>query len=52
MEVGWTYIEEGFSCHREASLNWNLQGQCKSGGPRKSWRRMTEKEAATEVRTW
>jgi len=29
MQVGWTYIEEGFFCHRRASLNWNPQRQCK-----------------------
>jgi hypothetical protein len=23
-----------------------------SGGPRKSWRNMTEEEVATEIRTW
>jgi hypothetical protein len=52
MEVGWTNMEEGFFCHTEASLNWNLQRQCKSGGPRKSQRNMTEEEVATEIRTW
>jgi hypothetical protein len=50
--VDWTYIEEGFLCHRKASLSWNPQGQRRRGGLRKSWRRMTEEEFAKEVRAW
>jgi len=51
MEVDWTCSEGGFLCHRETSCELEPPGTMRNGRPRKSCRKMIEKDAATEGKT-